>query len=82
MEIKDWYISSTIEIKDEIYEINAKFDFQNVKSSGIIYRRNGDWEDIVYSKAMKKFRMQFKDSIKRERRRCQNFLCMGTDLIS
>lgn len=38
-------------------------DLQNVKNSGIIYKSNGDWEDIVFSKAMKKFRKQFKDSI-------------------
>ncbi len=38
-------------------------DLQNVKNSGIIYKGNGDWEDIVFSKAMKKFRKQFKDSI-------------------
>lgn len=85
MEIKDWCISSAIEIKHEIYEINVKFDFkndtksitktmidacntflddlQNVKNSGIIYKSNVDWEDIVFSKAMKKFRKQFKDSI-------------------
>jgi len=29
MENKDWCISSVIEIKNEVYEINAKFDFQN-----------------------------------------------------
>jgi len=38
-------------------------DLQNVKNSGIIYKSNGDWEDIVFSKAMKKFRKQFKDGI-------------------
>jgi len=38
-------------------------DLQNGKNSGIIYKINGDWEDIVFSKAMKKFRKQFKDSI-------------------
>lgn len=85
MEIKDWCISSAIEIKNEVYEINSKFDFQkqtksiskkmidtcnifldnlqSVKSNGIIYKSNGDWEDIVFSMAMKKFRKQFKDSI-------------------
>lgn len=29
MEIKDWCISSAIEIKHEIYEINSKFDIKN-----------------------------------------------------
>ena len=29
MEIKDWCISSAIEIKHEVYGINVKFDFQN-----------------------------------------------------
>ena len=85
MEIKDWCSSSTIEIKNEVYEISSKFDFQkqtksitknmidtcnvflddlqNVKSNGIIYKSDGDWEDLVFSRAMKKFRKQFKDSI-------------------
>lgn len=85
MEIKNWCILSAIEIKNEVYEINSKFNFQkqtksitkkmidtcniflddlqNVKSNEIIYKSNGDWEDIVFSVAIKKFRKQFKESI-------------------
>ena len=40
-------------------------DMQCVTHPGIIYKNgNGDWEDINFSKAMKKFRKTFRDNIK------------------
>lgn len=36
----------------------------SVKNSGIIYKnRSGDWEDATFSRAMKQFRMAFKEGI-------------------
>lgn len=40
-------------------------DMRCVTRPGIIYKNgNGDWEDINFSKAMKKFRKSFRDNIK------------------